>query len=338
MIRIKDIAEELGVSTATVSNVIHKKTNKVSKKTVERVEEILKRENYVPNMAAVLLSKNSSKFICVIISNHVKYEHKLLQDPFVAGIINELSVEIDKLGYHMMIKVTQDIEEIVGYVSMWNMAGMVLLGFNKWDYQNIKKRTEIPFVVIDGFITADNDFSTVSIDDYNGGYQIGSHVAKMGHKKVAFLADNDVLGDQQRFYGFRQAMHENGIIDDGSMHIIISSFEKERMDFYENLISNLEYTCLSFSSDLYAIEAMNFIIDHGLSVPKDVSITGFDDIYLSTIVRPRLTTIRQDVSEKAKEAVDILDEYITGVNSKEEVIKLPVELVVRDSVKNLLSK
>ena len=79
-VRIVDIAEELGVSTATVSNVIHGKTKKISAQTVRRVQEKLEERGYIPNMAATLLAQNDSRIIGVVIKNHEKYEGRLLID------------------------------------------------------------------------------------------------------------------------------------------------------------------------------------------------------------------------------------------------------------------
>ena len=96
-VRIVDIADELGVSTATVSNVIHGKTKKISDRTVRRVQEKLEERGYIPNMAATLLAQNSSRIIGVVINNHEKYEGRVLTDPFVALAVNDLADEIDKV-------------------------------------------------------------------------------------------------------------------------------------------------------------------------------------------------------------------------------------------------
>ena len=90
-VRIVDIAEELGVSTATVSNVIHGKTKKISDQTVKRVQEKLEERGYIPNMAATLLAQNNSRIIGVVIKDHEKYEGQLLMDPFVASSLNCLA-------------------------------------------------------------------------------------------------------------------------------------------------------------------------------------------------------------------------------------------------------
>ena len=103
-VTIKDIAERLGVSTATVSNVIHGKTKKISAATVSRVQQELEESGYIPNMAAVLLAQNTSRIVCVVLSDDKRYEGKMLEDPFVSGVLNGLSKELKKRNYFMMIQ------------------------------------------------------------------------------------------------------------------------------------------------------------------------------------------------------------------------------------------
>ena len=89
--RIVDIAEELGVSTATVSNVIHGKTKKISDETVKRVQQLLEEKQYIPSMAGILLAQNNSRIIGVVINDHEKYEGHVLEDAFISTSLNHLS-------------------------------------------------------------------------------------------------------------------------------------------------------------------------------------------------------------------------------------------------------
>ena len=89
-VRIVDIAEELGLSTATVSNVIHGKTKKLSKETVKRVQELLEKREYIPSMAGILLSQNNSRIVGVVVNNHEKYEDRVLEDAVIAASLNAL--------------------------------------------------------------------------------------------------------------------------------------------------------------------------------------------------------------------------------------------------------
>ena len=83
-VKISDIAEELGLSTATVSNVIHGKTNKVSNKTIKRVQELIQQRAYIPNMAGILLAQNNSRIIGVVINDHEKYEGHIFEDGYIS--------------------------------------------------------------------------------------------------------------------------------------------------------------------------------------------------------------------------------------------------------------
>ena len=127
-VRICDIAEELGLSTATVSNVIHGKTNKVSDETVQRVTALLEKRQYIPSMAGILLAQNSSGIIGVFVNDHPKYAGHTLRDGFIAASLDALSTEIEAGGQFMMVKKAQCAGEVVRFASMWNMDGIVMIG------------------------------------------------------------------------------------------------------------------------------------------------------------------------------------------------------------------
>lgn len=334
-ITIKDIAEKLGVSTATVSNVIHGKTKRVSKHTIELVQKSLEESGYIPNMAAVLLAQNSSKIVCVVLSNDRKYEGQMISDPFISCILNGLSKYLDDKGYFMMIKEEQDIDKIVQYASMWNMAGLILIGYCENNYDDLRRKIRIPLVVIDGYFEKIENCVNIGIDNYNGGYKAGSYLIKKGHKKIMFLSDNDLCGDHERYSGFRKALEDNNIMcsDEDFKHL---PMDKElRYDYYKILFSQLEnYSAAFCASDIYAIEFMNYLIDNGAKIPQDLSIIGFDDIRECESVRPRLTTIKQDINARAKAACEVLDGLIRKKKNIKNII-LPVELIERDSVEKL---
>ena len=127
-VRICDIAEELGLSTATVSNVIHGKTNKFSDETVQRVTALLEKRQYIPSMAGILLAQNSSGIIGVFVNDHPKYAGHTLRDGFIAASLDALSTEIEAGGQFMMVKKAQCAGEVVRFASMWNMDGIVMIG------------------------------------------------------------------------------------------------------------------------------------------------------------------------------------------------------------------
>ena len=150
-VRIVDVADALGLSTATVSKVIHGKTEKISDETVKRVQQELERSGYIPNMAGILLARNNSRIIGVVVNDHEKYEGRVLEDGFVMSSLNALSHEVNEKGYFLMIKTTSDIREIPVFASMWNMDGLILIGFCEADYESLRNQMRISFVVYDGY-------------------------------------------------------------------------------------------------------------------------------------------------------------------------------------------
>ena len=329
-VRIADIAEELGLSTATVSNVIHGKTKKISDETAKRVLELVEKRGYFPSMAGILLAQNDSRIIGVVVNDHDKYEGHVLEDGFIASSINALSKEIDAAGYFMMLKVTKRWDEIVRFASMWNMDGLVIIGFCEQDYKKLRESMHIPFVVYDGYFQETHGigrFVNLTIDDYDGGYQVGAYLKSMGHDKVLCIADNDICMDLERIKGCESAMGQEGV------HFMqIPQQERERMHFYqEKLAEILKYSAVFAVSDFYAVELIRYLQGKGIRVPEDISVVGFDDSPLCNFCSPALTTVRQDAEMRAKTAVGALQDLRRGTQECAEV-KLPVFLVERESV------
>ena len=327
-VRICDIAEELGLSTATVSNVIHGKTNKVSDETVQRVTALLEERQYIPSMAGILLARNSSKIIGVFVNDHEKYEGHTLDDFFIASSLNFLSTEIESSGRFMMVKKAKCAEEIIRFASMWNMDGIVVIGFCDPDYMYLRNHMRIPFAVYDGFCEKPERILNITIDNFEGGYQMGCHFRELGHQAALCISDNNICVDMERFCGFCKGFAP------GKADLLLIPMQKEqRWSFY---LSNLEkfqqVTAVFAVSDYYAIDLMHFLIEQGFSVPEDISVAGFDDTPMCEMVTPTLTTIKQDGALRAKIAIRKLKELREGKEICTEA-KLPVSLVVRSSTK-----
>lgn len=327
-VRIIDIAEELGLSTATVSNVIHGKTSKISDETVKRVQELLEKKQYIPSMAGILLAQNNSRIIGVVVNNHEKYETRVLEDNFISSSLNYLSMELERAGYFMMVKVTKEWSEIDRFASMWNMEGMIVIGFCEQDYKKLRDKMHIPFVVYDGYFTEQERMCNLIIDNYDGGYQMGTYMRNLGHKKVLCISDNDVCMDLERLEGFRAAMGEKA-----ADFMMIPMEKNKRIIFYrENLDKIRKYSAVFAVSDYYAIDFMHFLWENGIRVPEDISVAGFDDSPVCEMVYPALTTIRQDGRKRAELAVTMLKK-LREDDSVGGTITLPVTLTERQSVR-----
>lgn len=352
-IRIADIAEELGVSTATVSNVIHGKTKKISARTVERVQELLEERQYIPSMAGILLAQNDSKIIGIVINNHEKYEGHVLEDGFISSSLNFLSGELEKSGYFMMVKVTKEWNEIARFASMWNMEGIIVIGFCEQDYRQLKEKMHIPFLVYDGFFEKQGRFANITIDNYDGGFQMGTYFRKQGHTKCLCISDNAICMDLERYQGFRDALERGAETEKteaakkeagagetvketetGTAELCLIPMERaERYRFYRENIEKLrQYTAVFAVSDYYAADLIQFLQAEKIAVPDEISVAGFDDSPLCRQIYPQITTIKQDGGLRAQTAVKKLMEMRKGITAG-ETITLPVSLVERDSVK-----
>lgn len=324
-VRIVDIAEELGVSTATVSNVIHGKTQKISDETVRRVQELLEQKQYIPSMAGILLAQNNSRIIGVVVHDHEKYGGHVLEDGFIASSLNALSKEIEKAGFFMMVKTTKEWNEIARFASMWNMEGLVLIGFCAQDYKDLRRLIRIPFVIYDGDMDATDRLANLVIDNFDGGMQAGKYLQGKGHEKVLCIADNDTCMDMERYQGLCEVLP-------GSRLMVVPMEKEERYRFYSDELESIrEHTAIFAVSDYYAVDIMCFLMAHQIRIPEDMSVVGFDDTELGRLIQPPLTTIRQDSDERARETMRLLGELKSGQNPG-ETLRLKVSLVERESV------
>ena len=231
-------------------------------------------------------------------------------------------------------------DETIRLASSWNVEGLILLGVQPQEIEKIREWLKMPVVYIDSYYPEkDVEFDNVGIQDYEGSYEMTRYLIRQGHTKIAFLADGKPLAgvDYERYRGYCDALRDHMDLMDRekSENYHYLPFEKNirhemLRQFCRKHIQN--YTALFFASDFYAMDAVNLFYTQGIEVPRDISVVGCDDNICAQQCRPRLTTVRQYISEKGKAAVDKILHMI--LNEKEVVrnIHLPVELIIRDSV------
>jgi LacI family transcriptional regulator len=341
MSTIKDIAKKAGVSPTTVANVLHGKTNKVSPATSKKVQAIIDSENYAPNMGAMILVRNNSRIIGVIMFMKPRQGESVLEDPFSSAILGAMEQEIRMNGYYMMLCITSDENEVVRLSKAWKMEGLILVWVPGTICRIINQSIDTPLVYIDCYFTdEDHLYHNIGLQDREGGQEIARYLVAMGHRSLMFLANNvNVLGgDPQRFFGCQEVFLEHGLQLEDSSFCPLPDNRKDRSRFYRTLVEqNFPYTALVFSSDYLAAEALTYFKEHGIEVPDQISITGFDDNMYSRLVTPRITTIHQDSREKGRLAICMLMKLLHNEEVENPNILLPVKLVIRESVKDLRS-
>lgn len=337
MIRIKDIARRAGVSATTVSNVIHGNTKKVSQSTIDLIKQIMEETNYVPSMSARLLAGSRSRIIGVILAAAGQDSASRLQDAFAGTILGAIETEIFRNGYYMMFHISSGDTENSQLASAWQIDGLITVSVPEEDNLHLSKMLKVPIVSVDNYYT-EPALPNVGLDDFDGGYRMARCLLEKGHRNILFLSAYDKGGDLQRWLGVAKALDEAKVTDVNARRIIMPGDVKERMEMHrKNLKLYRENTALFFASDYYAAEGMQFLQEQGFRVPEDISIAGFDDSLYATILRPKLTTVGQDMQEKGRLAVRMLINLIETGEKKTDGLqkKLPVQLIERDSVRNL---
>ncbi|ONI46633.1 hypothetical protein AN642_02835 [Epulopiscium sp. SCG-B10WGA-EpuloA2] len=334
---LQEIADKVGVSRTTVSNVLHGKTKKVSKNTMNKIAKILENEGYIPNMSSLVMAKKSSRIIGLVLGACKFHHMPAIQTPFISEFLSQLQIEAQNTGYYIMIISGEKIENIIDIVSRWYIDGLILFSFSEPKYQLLTQKLNKAMVLIDYYPAQGFKHINVGIDDYSGGYQIGNYLYQNNHKNVLFIAETKKDSDYQRWLGIKEAQEQNGNICTDARYIILDPYLLDVRSFYKkNLDKFFEAGALSFSSDYRAIEAMEILFKLGANIPNDISITGFDNNLYCKFARPSLTTVNQDVKLKAKIAFKQLLKIINNeiIPISEERINSPVQLIVRNSVKN----
>ena len=332
MLTINDIAREAGVSRQTVSNVIHGATGHVSPDTIARINKIIKEKNYTPNMSARALVNKSSRIIGVI--NHLIPDSSgnFMTDPFHTEVIAGIEKELRNRDYYMMLRTVETEDELVSLFRNWNLDGVIITGvFEDVFYERIVE-SKIPCVLLDSYIK-NSPLMNVGLMDFQGGYEATKYLLKYGHSEIAFASpeihENGVV--YERYLGYEAALREMGIkVNKKNIYECKIEIEAGIQLGYE-IAKRPEITAVFATADLLAVGIMSGLFEKGLRVPQDISIIGFDDLYLSSITSPRLTTIHQDIVEKGRISASMLIDSIEKKAVEREFI-MPVSLIERNSV------
>lgn len=210
---IKEIANSLGVSTATVSNVIHGHLEKMSPETAQLIQKKLEQYQYIPNMGARMLAKGDSEIVGVI-TNYPNREEKLaLADPFVSEMIAALENAIRGRGYYTMLRAAQSAAEIHRISQTWNAVGLIVMGLQANQCRELMQVTRKPIVFVDCYFDQGEQYNNVGLDDQGGMRQMTEYLLKLDHRRMLLVGDQPTLWgvDARRLQGHRQALEAAGI-------------------------------------------------------------------------------------------------------------------------------
>lgn len=337
-ITIKDVAKEAGVSIATVSYVLNGKEGKVSEETVKNIKKIMENMNYIPDLSARSLTNNKSKLIGVVIPETEKNEQHLLENPFYSEVVDGIESVLRKFGYHMILSGVNKGGNYLDVSIQRNLDGAIIMGIYQENFYEQLKKTKIPIVLIDSYIN-DNYFMKIGIDDEYGGYLATKYLIEQGHVNIA-LVTGVIKKDgvvEKRFLGYKQALKEANLFYNPEFVFEESVSYEYGVAAGKSIATHFpEITAVFATADMVAFGVMRGLHENGKEVPSHVSVIGFDDISFAKIFMPGLTTIRQGISLKGVTAAEQLMQTILGLEAAPtKEIKLPLQLIERQSVRNL---
>lgn len=329
---LKDIAADTGFSVTTVSLVLNNKPSKIPEGTKQIILEAAQRLGYRPNQLAVSLVKKRTDTLGLIVSD--------VSNPFFSTLAKGVEDICRENGCNMILCNTNNMHKCdLNYINMlvdkgvdgiiYGMAGDSTLK-NAIDSCNLMKEQDMSFVIIDRYFKKLHT-SYIGVDHLMGGYYATKHLIEMGHKKIACITGplhlDDVL---ERLKGYKKALKEAGIKYDSKL-VFEGRYNMESGAAAFPWLMKTKCTAVFAFNDMTAYGLYIEAKKNGVSIPKDFSIVGYDDIYFSKILEAPLTTIKQPVYEMGVKATEILIEAIKNKKKPEEQFIYQPELIVRSS-------
>lgn len=330
-----DIAYRAGVSQATVSRAL-RDSPLVSEETRRRIREIARELNYKVDKNASNLRRQSSVTLALLLFEDPTPNDTLI-NPFFLTMLGSITRACARQGYDLLVSFQQFSEDWhADYQDAHKADGLILLGYGDW----FATRDKLDRLVQQGthFVRWGPVFDrqpgmSIGSDNRDGGRQVGVHLASLGRQRVAYLGANQPTAPEfrDRYLGLCDALQAAKLSTEAALQIdVIDSTELAGYAAAQALFARgVAFDALFCASDLIAIGAMRALMEHGLRVPEDVAVVGFDDQPVAAFTNPPLTSVLQDTKLAGEKLVDTLIREIRGEAAVSEV--LTPTLVVRRS-------
>ncbi|WP_320008358.1 LacI family DNA-binding transcriptional regulator [Maridesulfovibrio sp.] len=325
--RIKDIAEAAGVSTATVSRVLGGKPN-VREEVREKVLKVVARTNYRPDKAAQRLRSKKSTYIGLIVAD--------IQSPFFASVARAVEDVAQKNDYSVIFCNTDENHEKERmYLEMMqseNAAGIILAPTLRLsDNFELTRYYTSPIVVIDRQV---NGYAAdmVLIDNHQAALELTRHVLAHGYKRIAALfGDNSATG-QQRKAGFNQAIQESGLAKEDVITKTLPATDQAAHEAITELLNHATPPeAIITSNGRLGAGAFKAIRDKELPIPESVAFASFDESIWTSMTRPAITVVEQPTYAIGQTACELLLKRIDDPKRPSRKVVLESRLIVRQS-------
>ena len=340
---IRDVAEAAGVGVGTISRVLNSSSH-VSRKTRARVLEAIRRLGFRPNAQARRILKRRSEMVCFLLSNR-DFLH-----PFHARILQGVESYASGLKQHVLFAALHyspktpperiDLPPVLQEHGL--IDGVILAGTV---YPNLLRRIEsirMPFVAFSNNVVGldgEQQFDQVGFDDLNATLQSTRYVLSQGHTGIAFAADVSYPWLRRRFEGYRQGMRENRL----RSLLITASDAQSFVDFGQKSAARIlalpsRPTAVLAGNDEIAYGLWRSLSRHGVKVPEEISLVGFDDREEAVLMDPPLSTVRVHKEEIGETCMKMLLERLHHPQMAFSQRILPTEFVARGTVRRLAAR
>jgi LacI family transcriptional regulator len=335
--KLKDIAIRTGYSINTISRALRDMPD-ISEKTRNKIKEIAREMNYLPNHAAMSLRTKRSKSIGVIVAD--------ITNPVFSDMVKGAEMTARIAGYSIILgNSNEDYKEeeaVVETLISRNVDGIILVPTmnDKKIIQSLQSK-RIPMVLM-GRRFLDLKCNWVINDDKLGGYMVGKHLLEKGHRKFAYITGPLYISSAiDRLEGFRDALKESGL-SPGSLLVFETKATPDGgyVTMQKLLDCSVDVSAVFCFSDFIAFGALKALKERGISIPDDIAVVGFDNIFFSGLSAPALTTINIAKNEIGTKATELLIEQLNTADSKSTPLNkgfnshnivLKPTLVVRDT-------
>jgi DNA-binding LacI/PurR family transcriptional regulator len=329
-----DIAQLAGVSQPTVSRALRGSTT-VSEQTRKRIEAIARQLNYTVDKNASRLRTQETKTLALLFFEDPTPDDSLI-NPFFLSMLGSITRTCAHRGYDLLISFQQlSSNWHVDFEDSRKADGIILLGYGDYElyHERLEKLVEQgTHFVRWGFVQAGQPGTTIGCDNFRGGYDAVQHLISKGRRRIAFIGDASSHYPEfhDRYRGACEAQKSNGIPIIAARQVDAITTEQSGHDAAIALIARkVKFDAIFAASDLIAIGAMRALEEHGLEVPADIAIVGFDDIPAASLAHPPLTTVQQDYRRAGEVLVDALLKQIR--NEQADTTALPAKLIIRKS-------
>jgi LacI family transcriptional regulator, galactose operon repressor len=328
-VTIRDVADEAGVSIATVSRVLNGRGD-VAPETRELVARVIRARGYVANRSARGLSAGRTGLVGLLLP--------LIYPVYFSAIVAGASEALEEHDMRVVLSPTgheHDRERVQMDRLMHGLTDGALIVLPEESNEELARLLEsgFRFVVIDPRWRLDGGVPSVSAAHAFGADQAMQHLLGLGHRRIAAITGNrGWIATEDRLRGYHAALAAAGILA-GPELVVDADFEIDGGMNATNQLLNLREppTAIFAFNDNLAIGAMRAAEARGMRVPDDLSVVGFDDTEYATIVTPRLTTVRQPLAEMGRTAVSLLMRLLDGQRFETLHTELATRLVVRES-------